>query len=217
MARYALHHLGDVLVEQRTVRARRAAAVGALDRADAGLGRIDVVELVNDRIELRQPRLADGVQVGLARARQRLVAEPRQHERDQVLDRPAADADERRLRDEPRRAARQLSGVAILPEVVAGLALRQRQAMAGGESSLGVRSAEAPEDDHFAEIDERQPRRTRDDVLHQERNALGVVDHANTRRQRHRRSAGSVLVASVGAVMLKRAPTIKSCGAILSR
>ena len=52
--------------------------------------------------------------------------------------------------------------------------------MARGERPFGVGPAEAPEDQHLAQIDERQRGRTRHDVLHQERDALCVIDHTDT-------------------------------------
>ena len=89
--------------------------------------------------------------------------------------------------------------------------------MTGGKSSLGIRTAEPSEDDDFAEIDEGESRRTRDYILHQKRNALSVVDHANTRcrtqgicRQRPCRFSWELL-------MLKRCADYKELRAILSR
>ena len=45
---------------------------------------------------------------------------------------------------------------AVPPEVVAGLARRQRQAVAGGERALGVGAPEAPEDQQSRQVDERE-------------------------------------------------------------
>ena len=72
-------------------RADRASAASRVPsdretRRMPGFVRIDVIELVHDRIELRHPSGRAGIEVAFARARERLVAEARQHERDQVLD-----------------------------------------------------------------------------------------------------------------------------------
>ena len=55
--------------------------------------------------------------------------------------------------------------------------------MAGGERAFGLRAAEPCENDDFTEVDEGETRRTRDYVLHQKRNALCVIDHADIRRR----------------------------------
>ena len=68
---------------------------------------------------------------------------------------------------------------AIAPEVVAGLARRQRQAVAGRERAVGARAAGAREHQHVVDVDEGQRRHARDDVLHQTRETFGVVDHAH--------------------------------------
>ena len=110
-----------------------------------------------------------------------LIAEARNHERDQILDRRLAEADDRRLGDEPFGPTRQFAGRAIAPEEIAGLAFRQRQAVAGGKGAFGLGAPEPGEDEDFGKVDEGKARRSADDVLHQERNALGVVDHSDTR------------------------------------
>src|SRR2546430_17542113 len=79
------------------------------------------------------------------------------------------------------RSSRELAGVPVAPEVVAGFALGKRQAVAGGERAVRVGAAEAAEHQDLSEIDEGQRGRTRDNVLHQERDALCVGDHTDTR------------------------------------
>ena len=81
-----LHHPRHVAEELRAVRARRDAAPAHRQLADALHRRVDVVELVDDRVELGHPGRGAGIDVFLLRARQRLVAEARQAERDQVVD-----------------------------------------------------------------------------------------------------------------------------------
>src|SRR3989442_15182174 len=49
--------------------------------------------------------------------------------------------------------------------------------MAGGEGALGLRASRAPENENMGDVDERQSRHARDDVLHQQREPFGVVDH----------------------------------------
>ena len=149
-----LHHVGDVLVEERTVRAHRIAPVGAHEPADPRLGRIDVIELVDDGVELGNPTGRAGIEIGLARSLERLVAEAREHERDQILDRGVAEPDDRRLGDEPFRASRQFAGVAIAPEEVAGFAFRQREAVARRKRALGLGAPEAREHEDFGKVDE---------------------------------------------------------------
>ena len=56
--------------------------------------------------------------------------------------------------------------------------------MASRECPIRVGTAEAAEDEDLTEIDECQRRRTRHHVLHQERDALCVIDHADTRLAR---------------------------------
>ena len=67
---------------------------------------IDVIQLVDDRVELRHPRLGARIETLFARPVERLIAEARQRERDHVLDPAPADRHDRRLGDEPLRAAR---------------------------------------------------------------------------------------------------------------
>ena len=144
-----LHHVGDVLVEERTVRTHRVVPVGADESADPGLGRVDVIELVDDGVELGNPTRSIGIEIGFARSFERLIAEAREHERDQILDRRLTEPDDRRLGDEPLRAPRQLAGVAIAPEEVARFAFRQRQAVARRKRALGLRAPEAREHEDF--------------------------------------------------------------------
>src|ERR1051326_7840460 len=105
--------------------------------------RIDVIQLVDDRVELRDPVRAAGIVNLLLRARQLLIAETRQRERDHVVDRLRPDGHLRRLGDEPLRAARQLPALAIAPEVIAGLARGKTDAVAGRIRALGVCAAAA--------------------------------------------------------------------------
>ena len=56
----------------------------------------------------------------------------------------------------------------------------QREAMTRGERPFRVRAAVAAEDQHLAEVDEPQRGSSADDVLHQARNALCVIDHRDT-------------------------------------
>ncbi len=179
----ALHHLRHFLVELRTMGAVRIAAVGPHELPDAGCRRIDVVELVHDRVELCEPGGRAGIERRLARPVERLVAEAREHEGNQVGDPGRADAHLGRLGHEPLGSPRELPGFAVAPEVIAGLALGQRQAVTGRERSLRVGPAESPEHQHFLHIDEGQPGCTADDIVHQERDALGVVDHRDTPNQ----------------------------------
>src|SRR6185295_6443090 len=119
----------------------RVGAVLALDAADAGQFRLDVIELVNDGVELRNPRVGARVEALLPRTIERLIAEARQRERQHVLHVARADGDRRRLRDEPLRAPRQLVRRAIAPEVIARFAGWKREAVAGGEGAFGVGSS----------------------------------------------------------------------------
>ena len=96
------------------------------------------------------------------------------------LDLRAADAHFRRSGNEPLRAPRELARIAVAPEVIARLALGKREAMAGRKGSLAVRAAETPEDQDLFEINEREPRRTAANVIHQQRDALRVIDHRHT-------------------------------------
>jgi hypothetical protein len=66
--------------ELGAVRVRRHAAVGAQDASDAASFRIDVIQLVHDRVELGHPGLRRGIEDVLARACEGLIAEPRQTE-----------------------------------------------------------------------------------------------------------------------------------------
>ena len=156
----------------------RAVRVGEL--AQPGGRGIDVIELVDDRVELGDPRLGAAVELGFPGSFERLLAEARQHERDEVFDAGGADAHFRRLGDEPFGAAGQLAGRAVLPEVVAGLGFRQRQTVTGGKRPFGVGPSEAAEHQHLAHVDEAERGCTRHDVLHQERDALCVIDHTDT-------------------------------------
>ena len=99
-------------------------------------------------------------------------------ERDHVVDRRLFDRHRRRLRHEPLGAARQPAGGAVAPEVVAGLARRQADAVAGGIRALGARAAGPREDQDLAHVDERQRGHTCHDVVHEQREPLRVVDHA---------------------------------------
>src|SRR5262245_7620019 len=118
---------------------RRIAAVGPNQLANAGRIRVDVVELVNDRVELGEP--AGGVrriQIRFSRTVERLITESRQDEGDEVLDPGPGDPYIRRLRHEPFGSPRELTRRAVAPEVIARLALRKSQAVAGREGSLCV-------------------------------------------------------------------------------
>ena len=84
------------------------------------------------------------------------------------------------LRDramEPTPRARQLAGPAVLPEVVAGFGFRERKAVARRERALGIGPAVPGKHKDFTQIDERQRRYARDDILHQLGDALGIVNH----------------------------------------
>src|SRR2546430_5531570 len=59
------------------------------------------------------------------------------------------------------RSSRELAGVPVAPEVVAGFALGKRQAVAGGERAVRVGAAEAAEHQDLSEIDEGQRGRDR--------------------------------------------------------
>ena len=155
---------------------------------------IDVIELVDDGIELGHPVGGTRIEIPLARPFERLIAEAREHERDQVLDRGIAELNDGRLGDEPLRSARQLAGQAIAPEEVAGLALWKRQAVAGRERAFSLGAAEAREDEDLRQVDERKTCGTPDDVLHQERDTLGVVDHPDTRCRKPETTASPVPV-----------------------
>ena len=69
------------------VAVRGVGAVLALDAADSPLLRIDVIQLVDDRIEFRDPGVRAGVEALLPRTVERLIAEAGQGERDQIVDR----------------------------------------------------------------------------------------------------------------------------------
>jgi len=140
-----------------------------------------MVELVDDRIELRDPRLGAGEKLGLPRASQRLVAEAGQRERDQIADRTRADLDSRGFRDEPLGTARDFARLPVSPEVIAGLACGKIQTVAGGEGPFGVRPAPPREHQHVIEVDEAERRHTGHDILHEQGNPVGVVNHAPAR------------------------------------
>jgi hypothetical protein len=140
--------------------------------------RIDVIELVHDRVQLGHPGLGVFVETPLARSLERLIAEPGQRKRHEVLHRPCADRHNRRLGDEPFRAAGDASARAVAPEVVSRLARRKAQGMAGGESAFGLRTAEPREHEHVRDINERQRRHARHDILHQHRQRFRVINHA---------------------------------------
>ena len=140
--------------------------------------RIDVVKLVDHRVELRDPIVPLAlIEPFLAGAVERLVAEARQRERDHVLDRTRSDRHAGRLRHEPLGSPRDTAAVAVAPEVVAGFARRQTQTVAGGEGAFGVRAPRSCKYQQVAHVDERERWHTRDDVAHQQREPFGVVDH----------------------------------------
>jgi hypothetical protein len=148
---------------------------------------------MDNRVELGQPaRRLRRIEIGLARSIERLIAETREHERDQILDLGAADADVRRLGDEPLGSASQLAGIAVAPEVIARLALGERHAVARGERPIRVRATEPAENQDLLEVDEGQPRRAAANVVHQQRNALRVVDHRHTPTSQQTAFAGRV-------------------------
>src|SRR6188768_4228081 len=68
-----LHERRDIQIERRPVALAGLPAIVAGQLADAGAGGIDVIELVDDGIELGQPRLAVAVEGGLARRPQPLI------------------------------------------------------------------------------------------------------------------------------------------------
>ena len=84
---------------------------------------------------------------------------------------------DRRLRDEPLRPARHLAGLAIPPEVVAGLAGRKIDRVAGRIGALGVRAAEAREHQHARHVDVTERGNAADDIVHQLGDVIRVVDH----------------------------------------
>ena len=158
---------------------RRTRAVLALEPPDAVLLRSDVIQLVDDRVQLRNPGIGGAaIEPFLARAIERLIAEARQRERDQIVDLMRVDRDDRRFRDEPLGSARNRTGDPIAPEVAARIARRQRQTVTGGDGAVGLRSAETAEDQHVRHVDERQRRHASNDVSHQEREAVREIDHA---------------------------------------
>ena len=53
--------------------------------------------------------------------------------------------------------------------------------MTGRKRAFGFGPPETSEDQNLAQVDETQAGRALDDVVHQERNALGVIDHSDTR------------------------------------
>src|SRR5262249_1302347 len=110
---------------------------------------------VYDRVELCNPRVARApVEPLLARSPERLIAESRQRERDEVFDLPRPDRDDRRFRDEPRRPPRNLSGHTIAPEVLARLRGWQGEAMTRGEAAFRVRPPRPGEHQHIRHVDE---------------------------------------------------------------
>ena len=139
--------------------------------------RIDVIELVDDRIELGHPRLEARIRRLLLRPRDRLIAKARQTERNHVVDRRAAELDVRGLRDEPLRPPRHLTRAPILPEVIARLARRQADRVAGGIRPLRVRTAEAREHEHARHVDVSERGDPDNDVRHEPSEVIGVVDH----------------------------------------
>jgi hypothetical protein len=80
--------------------------------------------------------------------------------------------------------------------------------VAGGKRSFSIGSAESAEYDHFPEIDEGEARRTHDNVVHQQSDALGVVNHRHTSAEDAGVSA-TPLPLQGELWMLKRPPTIK--------
>ena len=76
----------------------------------------------------------------------------------------------------PAKAPRQAAALAVAPEVIAGLALRKADAVAGRVRAFGVCSAATRENQHLAHVDERERRHSRHYIFHEQRYALGVVD-----------------------------------------
>ena len=56
--------------------------------------------------------------------------------------------------------------------------------MTGGEGAFGVGASRSREDEHVGDVDEGQGRHPLDDVLHQEREAFGVIDQVALERVR---------------------------------
>ena len=135
------------------VAVRGIGPVLALDAPDARQLRIDVKELVHDRVELRDPRIGARIEPFFLRPIERLVAEPGQRERDHVLDVACADRDDRRFRDEPLRAASQHARGAVAPEVITGFAGGQAEAMTRCERAFRIRSSGSREDEHVGHVD----------------------------------------------------------------
>ena len=172
-----LDHFDHVFEEACAVAVRRVRAVFALHAADAGPLRIDVVQLVDDRVELGDPVRLSRIMRSLPRSRQRLVSEAGQREREQVIDVLGARLDGGRLGDEPLGAAREATGAAVAPEVISRFAGWQAHAVAGRERAFRVAATRPPEHQDLSHVDEGQRGHAGHHVLHQQRNALRVINH----------------------------------------
>ena len=98
-----------------------------------------MIELVEDRVQLRDPTWLIRVKLRFPRTLEALVAIARKHERDEVLDGGRTDPDDGRLGDEPFRTPRQLAGAAIAPEKYPGSlsgSVRQWQVANGPSGSV---------------------------------------------------------------------------------
>jgi hypothetical protein len=81
--------------------------------------------------------------------------------------------------------------------------------VAGCEGAFSIGSAKSAEYDHFAEIDEREARRTHDNVVHQQCDAVGVVNHRHTSAE-DAGAYGDALAASGGAIDAETCADYKS-------
>src|SRR6185295_5955294 len=91
---------------------------------------------------------------------------------------PRAQRDFGRFGHEPFRAPRDALRRAIAPEVIPRLARRQRETVTRRKRALSARATGARQHEYVGHVDERQRRHFGHDVLHQEGQALGVIDHA---------------------------------------
>src|SRR5262245_38228550 len=114
--------------------------VTPLNAADPIQLGIDVIQLVDDGIQLRDPRIGARIQMFLAGSIERLIAEAWQRKRDQVLDWTIAEHDFRRLRHEPFGAPGNALRGSIAPEIISRLTRGQREAMARGERAFRRRT-----------------------------------------------------------------------------
>ncbi len=120
------------------------------------------------------------VQVPFVGSCERLITEPWERKRDQIVDPLAVDRHHRGFDDEPL-GSPDHAAAAVSPPVVGWIAWRLIDGVAGGKRAVGRRTPFPGEDHNPAKVDERQRRHAGNDVAHQSGNPGGVVDHLGHR------------------------------------